>query len=196
MVCPRCNANNDNNEQFCYNCGFRLDQSQANAASAAPSSQPDYAQPSYGDQQNYAQPTYGQQSGYGEAPSYGDQQNYSQQSAYSQPNYGDQQVIQGGSSYGQPGYGSYTTLQTNSTLAIISLVSGIVAWVLVPFISALVGVVTGHMALGEIKRSNGAVGGRGLAIAGLVLSYLNIGIFVLLACAFMFFLFLGITSSS
>jgi Cation/multidrug efflux pump len=188
MVCPRCNANNDNNEQFCYNCGFRLDQSQANAAAAAPSAQSDFAQPSYGDQQNPVQPNYGEVPSYSQPPSYG-------QSAYNQPNYGDQQLISAGSSYAQPGYGSYAPLPTNSGLAIASLVSGIVAWVLVPFLAAIVGVVTGHMALGEIKRSNGALSGRGMAIAGLVLSYLNIGLVVLAFCFLIFVIFLATANS-
>lgn len=195
MICPRCNANNNNGEQFCYNCGFRLDQSQANAESAAvPSSQSDYVQPSYGqppsysEQQSYGQqPSYGDQQGYGQQPSYNEQQSYGQQSAYGQPTYTDQQVVQSGpSSYGQAGYGGYSTLQTNSTLAVISLIAGIVSWVLLPFISSIAGIITGHMALGEIKRSNGAIGGRGMALAGLVLSYLNIGLIVLGFCFFFF----------
>lgn len=203
MVCPRCNANNNNSEQFCYNCGFRLDQSQANADSASvPSSQPEYTQPSYGQQPSYSeqqsygqQPSYADQQSYGQQPSYGEQQSYGQQSAYNQPNYNDQQVVQGGQSYDQAGYGSYTTVQTNSTMAIVSLISGIVSWLILPFIGSIVGIVTGHMALGEIKRSNGVLGGRGMALAGLVLSYLNIGLIVLAFCFFFFIIVLAAGSS-
>lgn len=48
-----------------------------------------------------------------------------------------------------------------NTLAIVSFVSS--------FVIAIAGIVTGHMALRQIRRSG--EGGRGLAIAGLVISY-------------------------
>ena len=56
--------------------------------------------------------------------------------------------------------------QRTNTLAIVSLVSA--------FLVSLVAVITGHIALKQIKRSNGAEKGRGLAIAGTVLGYLGI----------------------
>ena len=40
--------------------------------------------------------------------------------------------------------------------------------------SAIVAVVMGHLSLSEIRRSAGRIGGRGLAIAGLVLGYLGL----------------------
>jgi hypothetical protein len=60
-----------------------------------------------------------------------------------------------------------------STLAIISLVSGILSWVVFPFIGALVAIVTGHMARNEI-RNNYGMQGDGLALVGLILGYLHI----------------------
>ena len=81
-----------------------------------------------------------------------------------------------------------TTRQT-STLAIVSLVSGILGWTLLPFIGTIVAIITGHMARAEIRRSGGALEGDGLAIGGLILGWLSallwvIGIVVL-------FMFLG-----
>jgi hypothetical protein len=67
-------------------------------------------------------------------------------------------------------------VQTTSTLAIISLVSGIVSWFLIPFFAAVAAVITGHMAKTEIKKSNGMIGGNGLATAGLVLGYIQLGL--------------------
>jgi Domain of unknown function (DUF4190) len=58
-----------------------------------------------------------------------------------------------------------------SGLAVASLVLGIV-WVL--WIGSLLAVIFGHVALSQIKRSYGALTGRGMAIAGLVLGYLGI----------------------
>lgn len=62
-----------------------------------------------------------------------------------------------------------------SGMAIASLVLGIV-WVY--WITSVLAVIFGHVALGEIKRSGGTVGGRGMAIAGLVLGYVWLGFLV------------------
>jgi hypothetical protein len=45
------------------------------------------------------------------------------------------------------------------------------------WVGSTLAVVFGHVALGQIERSQGRLGGRGLAIAGLVLGY--IGLFFL-----------------
>ena len=79
--------------------------------------------------------------------------------------------------------------RTTSSLAIASLVSGILGWTLLPFIGTIVAIVTGHMARGEIRRSGGALDGDGLAVGGLILGWLSallwiVGIAVI-------FLFLG-----
>jgi hypothetical protein len=58
--------------------------------------------------------------------------------------------------------------RTNS-LAIVALVLGI----LVP----VGGIITGHIALGQIKRTGEA--GHGLALAGAILGYISCGLFVL-----------------
>ena len=59
-----------------------------------------------------------------------------------------------------------------NTMAIISLIAGLVSWFFIPFLAAIVAIVTGHMARGQIKNSTET--GDGLAIAGLILGYLNI----------------------
>ena len=58
-------------------------------------------------------------------------------------------------------------------MAVVSLVCGIAAWVICPFVAGLIAVFTGHAARGEIARSG--EGGDGLAVAGLILGYLNVG---------------------
>lgn len=65
--------------------------------------------------------------------------------------------------------------ETN-TLAVISLVFGILGWTLLPFVGTIVAIVTGHLALGQIRNSAGTQTGDGLAIAGLVLGYLALAI--------------------
>ena len=46
-------------------------------------------------------------------------------------------------------------------------------------VTAILGVIFGHIALSEIKRSNNFIQGRGVALAGLILGYLVIGGFVI-----------------
>ena len=66
--------------------------------------------------------------------------------------------------------------QTTSTLAIVSLITGIGSWFILPFIAAIAAVITGHMAKTEIKKSNGTLGGNGMATAGLILGYVQLGL--------------------
>ncbi len=61
-----------------------------------------------------------------------------------------------------------------STLAIVSLVFGILGWTLMPFLGNIVAVITGHLARSEIRQSHGEIQGDGLAIAGMILGYLGL----------------------
>ncbi len=65
-----------------------------------------------------------------------------------------------------PMYGPQT-----SGLAIASLVCGALGILCAPLLG-IAAVITGHLALGQIDRAPYPMGGRGLAIAGLVLGYL------------------------
>ena len=47
-----------------------------------------------------------------------------------------------------------------------------------PFIGTLVAIITGHMARSEIRRSNGQLGGDGMAIAGLVLGWISAALWI------------------
>ena len=58
-----------------------------------------------------------------------------------------------------------------SGLAITSLISGILGWTLLPFIGAVVAIVTGHLARGEVRRAPERLEGDGMALAGLILGY-------------------------
>jgi hypothetical protein len=81
-------------------------------------------------------------------------------------------------------------VRTTSTPAIISLVLGILSWIALPFIGAVGAVICGHIARGEIRRAPpGAIDGDGMAIAGLILGYVHLALFVL--AAMFIFLFLG-----
>ena len=71
------------------------------------------------------------------------------------------------------------SIRTSGT-AIASLVFGLVSWVFLPFVGAVVAVICGHVARGEIRRMPpGTIEGDGMAIAGLVLGYLHLAICLL-----------------
>ena len=89
---------------------------------------------------------------------------------------------------GQAPYGQ------TSTLAVVSLVMGIVSWIALPVIGAIAAVITGHMARNEIKQSLGRITGDGMATAGLVLGYLHLGVVGAGACVFIVLIALGITT--
>lgn len=103
----------------------------------------------------------------------------------------------------------------NNRMAIISLISGLVSWllwfltgclslltlglasiclapvgILTP-IGWLVAVITGHMGLSEIKKTGEP--GRGMAIAGLVMGYAGLAFILLSICAIVAALAMGMT---
>lgn len=68
------------------------------------------------------------------------------------------------------GYAPAAAAKTN-TLAIIALVAS--------FFISIVGIVLGHVALNQIKTTG--EGGRGLAIAALVIGYLSVAVGIIVA---------------
>jgi hypothetical protein len=68
-----------------------------------------------------------------------------------------------------------TVYPRTSSLAVISLIFGILAYVFLPGIGALVAVICGHSARAEIRRSPpGSIEGDGMALAGLILGWIQI----------------------
>ena len=64
-----------------------------------------------------------------------------------------------------------------NVLAIVALVAGIAGLTVIPFVSSIVAVVTGHMARKEVRRTGEQ--GEGLALAGLITGYIGLGLGVL-----------------
>jgi hypothetical protein len=77
-----------------------------------------------------------------------------------------------------------STLTTNqskdSQLAIASLITGILGWTILPVLGSVAAIITGHLANKEIKESNGALSGKGMATAGLILGYIQLAFVVLI----------------
>jgi hypothetical protein len=81
----------------------------------------------------------------------------------------------------QPVYAPVPVVQSKTNgLAIAALVLGIL-WLY--WLGSLLAVIFGHVALAQINKSGGLQSGRGMAIAGLVLGWVGIGIFVVLLIA-------------
>lgn len=74
-----------------------------------------------------------------------------------------------------------------STLAVVSLVAGILGWTLFPFLGSIVAIITGHMGRSEIRREPARLEGDGLAIAGLVLGYAMVVLAVVAVAVIMMF---------
>ena len=66
-----------------------------------------------------------------------------------------------------------------STKALLSLIAGILGWTLLPFLGSVGAIVLGHMARADIRRSAGQQVGDGFAIAGLVLGWLSVILWLL-----------------
>jgi hypothetical protein len=77
-----------------------------------------------------------------------------------------------------------------SGTAVASLVFGILSWIMLPLIGALIAVVLGHSARSEIRRMPpGTIDGDGMALAGLILGWIHLAFFI--AIIAFIFLFLG-----
>ena len=143
------------------------------------------------------QPTPGQpplaagpypQAGYPAPASYPDQAGYPQQTAYPQQvGYPPYAPVP----YAPAPYG-YAPPPPTNTLAIVSLVCSALG--LTTGITAIAGVVCGHIALGQISRSGEQ--GRGLAIAGIAIGYAVIALFALIILGWLFFALLIATVPS
>ena len=62
----------------------------------------------------------------------------------------------------------------SNTKALLSMIAGILGWTLLPFLGSVAAIILGHMARAEIRRSAGQQVGDGLAVAGLVLGWLSV----------------------
>lgn len=80
------------------------------------------------------------------------------------------------------------TAPPTSVLAIVSLVAGILSWIMLPIVGAIGAVICGHMARRDIREARGALGGDGLAVGGLLLGYIHLVVIVLGILAVVLFL--------
>jgi len=66
-----------------------------------------------------------------------------------------------------------------SGMAIASLILGISGLTILPFIASVAALIVGYMARNEIRQRPGELGGDGLAVAGIVMGWIAVGLTVL-----------------
>lgn len=140
----------------------------APAYGAAPSGTPAYPAAASGEPATPPYDTTGTASSTYGAPAYG-------APAYGAPAYG-------GSAYGTASYGYGTAPTRTNPLAIVSLVASLVGIFVIPVIGQIVGIVTGHISLKQIKASGER--GRGMGLAGLLIGYISLGLGALIVIGF------------
>ncbi len=201
MKCPVCGADNEAGASFCFRCGSSL---KSTTAAVGPTVTFDSgATPRYGSEtvlaadeehnarvydapapaanagaRPYAEPSAGSNPG-GYAPS-------TQQ--YGAPRSDQPQAPV----YQQPGM----VMVQQSNTALIALVLGIVSFVGLSIFAAIPAVILGRNARKEIQASGGMITGDGMAQAGIVLGWINIGLTLFVACAFCAIPLLGILGAS
>lgn len=151
------------------------------AGSAPPYAANPYGQPPQGPPQGFPQTGYPPQQGYG------------------QPGYPPQQGYAAPYAYGQPGYGyamapTHSSATTSLVLGLVGLIGGLLCGL--GFFVSPFAIVVGRKTIREIDASNGQLGGRSNAKAGLVLGIVGSVILVLGVLAVVLIIIAGIAGSS
>ena len=71
-----------------------------------------------------------------------------------------------------------------STLAIISLIAAILGFTVFPLIGSIAAILTGYAARKETRAVPPLVGGDGLATAGIIMGWIQVGLAVVSICCF------------
>jgi hypothetical protein len=88
-------------------------------------------------------------------------------------------------------YDASTQPLPTSTLALVSLIAGILGFFMLPVIGSVVAIFTGYSARKETRAVPPTASGDGLATAGIVMGYIQIGLAVVgLCCLIAYFVFI------
>jgi hypothetical protein len=200
MKCPVCDADIDEGMTFCANCGSRITQpsSEGSKTIKIPSSPYDTPPPPYAPTlepapqpqpvsapPSYAPPPYAPPTQPSTPP-----QPYNPPAPQSYTPPAPQPYTP--PAYTGEGYTQAAGPPTSMT-AIVSLVFGILSWVVLFGIGPIVAIIAGHMARNEINKSNGQLSGSGMAVAGLILGYAQL---ILLVLGCILFLIIGIFAAA
>jgi hypothetical protein len=86
-----------------------------------------------------------------------------------------------------PGNTDYNPLPS-STLAIVSLIAAILGFTFVPVIGTVVALITGYMARNETRAVPPKASGDGMATAGIIMGWVQIGLLVVGICCLVVYL--------
>ena len=85
-------------------------------------------------------------------------------------------------------FGQTPIYPQTSSLAVISLISGIASYFIVPLFGAIAAIITGNMAKKKIKESAGRLTGDDMAKWGMILGWVNVGLSLIGLCVGMLIL--------
>lgn len=163
MFCPQCGAPNEEDAVFCENCGAVLDADELSVEPAVESME--------------------ESAGEAEKAVAEEGSSEWQELEADEPVFVDAlpAVPAPPPPPAPPRPASATVVQT-SGMAIASLVMGIAGWTLLPVLGSILAIFFGYAARNEIRRRPGELGGEGMAVAGLVLGWLMVGITIVALC--------------
>jgi len=88
------------------------------------------------------------------------------------------------------GYSGAPLLPTSS-MAIVSLISGILGFFMLPVLGSIVALITGYLARQETRAVPPRASGDGMATAGIIMGWIQIGLAILGICCFIaYFVFI------
>src|SRR5688500_4471941 len=80
----------------------------------------------------------------------------------------------------------------SSTLAIVSLVSALLGFTFLPIAGSIVALITGYMARNETRSIPPKASGDGMATAGIILGWVQIGLLIIGVCCMIAYLVLSL----
>lgn len=85
-----------------------------------------------------------------------------------------------------PQYTNYSVLPS-STLAIVSLIAGVLGFMMLPVIGSIIALWTGYLARKETRAVPPRASGDGLATAGIVMGWIQLGLTAVGICCFVLY---------
>jgi hypothetical protein len=158
MFCPQCGAPNEEDAVFCGNCGAVLRPEEVSPGVTAAASTAEAP----------------------EGTSIGEVQEEMPEEAPAEALEEERvEVIPAPPPPPPPPRAYVSSAVQTSGLAIASLVTGIGGLTIIPLLGSILAIILGYMARNDIRQRSGQVTGEGLAMAGIVLGWIGIGLTVL-----------------
>lgn len=180
--CENCGQGNPDDATFCAQCGGSLEAGTA-SVEAAPGAPPVPVAPAGGPGQPPPPPGAPVESLTGPPPGFGQpagQMPIGPQSGMPPP----------------PAYSAPMAQAETEPMAIASLVLSIGGWMFCPLLFSVLGVIFGYMARTRIRESAGRLQGDGIALAGIIIGWIGIGIVVAVVVLMLILLAVGAFETS